>query len=95
MDIGKAFEVAFNRKKEMNWEKIYVVVDIHDTILRACYENEETFDYYPYAREALQLMTSRDDICMILWSILRRRASVSTMPMRTRKLERRVSRTSR
>ena len=68
MDIGKAFEVAFNRMKEKNWEKIYVVVDIHDTILRACYENEETFDYYPYAREALQLMTNRDDICMILWS---------------------------
>lgn len=38
MDIGKAFEVAFNRMKEKNWEKIYVVVDIHDTILRACYE---------------------------------------------------------
>ena len=85
MDIGKAFEVAFNRMKEKNWEKIYVVVDIHDTILRACYENEETFDYYPYARKALQLMTNRDG----------RRASVSTMPMRTRKLERRVSRTSR
>lgn len=68
MDIAKAFEVAFNRKKEKNWEKIYVVVDIHDTILRACYENEETYDYYPYAREALQLMTNRDDICMILWS---------------------------
>ena len=98
MDIGKAFEVAFKRKKEMNWEKIYVVVDIHDTILRACYENEETFDYYPYAREALQLMTSRDDICMILWSGCydeQMAASVSTMPMRTRKLERRVSRTSR
>ena len=40
MDIAKAFEVAFNRKIEKNWEKIYVVVDIHDTILRACYENE-------------------------------------------------------
>ena len=89
MDIGKAFEVAFNRKNEKNWEKIYVVVDIHDTILRACYENEETFDYYPYAREALQLMTT------CIGVILRRRASVSTMPMRTRKLERRVSRTSR
>jgi len=51
MDIAKAFEVAFNRKIEKNWEKIYVVVDIHDTILRACYENEETYDYYPYARD--------------------------------------------
>ena len=38
MDIAKAFEVAFNRKIEKNWEKIYVVVDIHDTIIRVCYE---------------------------------------------------------
>ena len=68
MDIAKAFEVAFNRKIEKNWEKIYVVVDIHDTILRACYENEETYNYYPYSREALQLMTNREDICLILWS---------------------------
>ena len=49
MDIAKAFEVAFNRKMEKNLEKIYVVVDIHDTILRACYENEENYDYYPYS----------------------------------------------
>ena len=68
MDIAKAFEVAFNRKIEKNWEKIYVVVDIHDTILRAYYENEETYDYYPYSRESLQLMTNREDICLILWS---------------------------
>ena len=68
MDIVKAFEIALKRKKEKNWEKIYVVVDIHDTILKACYEKEETYDYYPYAKEALQLMTSRDDVCMILWS---------------------------
>ena len=68
MDIARAFEVAFNRKIEKNWEKIYVVVDIHDTILRACYENEETYNYYPYSREALQLMTNREDICLILWS---------------------------
>ena len=68
MGIAKAFEAAFRRKREKGWEKIYVVVDIHDTILRACYANEETYDYLPYAREALQLMSSRDDICLILWS---------------------------
>ena len=68
MDIAKAFSAAFRRKQEKNWEKIYVVVDIHDTILRACYENEEVYDYMPYAREALQLLSCRDDICLILWS---------------------------
>ena len=68
MDINKAFEAAFNRMREKNWEKIYVAVDIHDTILRACYEDEETYDYLPSAKEALQKMTIREDICLILWS---------------------------
>ena len=68
MGITKAFEAAFRRKEEKGWEKIYVVVDIHDTILRACYESEERYAYLPYAREALQLLSSRDDICLILWS---------------------------
>ena len=68
MSIGKAIIAAMNRKTERHWEKIYVIVDIHDTIVHACYERAETFDYFPSAREALQLMTSRDDICLILWS---------------------------
>lgn len=68
MNIKKAFEVAFNRKRQKNWEKIYVIVDIHDTVLRACYEQQETYDYFPHARKALQMLTQRPDICLILWS---------------------------
>ena len=68
MNIAQAFHVAFNRMTEKNWEKIYVMVDIHDTILRACYEQEETYDYFPRAKEALQLLTQRKDICLILWT---------------------------
>ena len=68
MDIKKAFEAAFCRMKEKNWEKIYVAVDIHDTILRACYEAEETYDYFPLALEAMRLMSQRSDVCLILWS---------------------------
>lgn len=68
MDIKNAFKNAFNRKIEKGWEKIYVIVDIHDTILHACYENEETFNYLPDAKEALQMLSQRDDICLILWT---------------------------
>lgn len=68
MGIKKAFDAAFIRMREKNWEKIYVVVDIHDTILRACYDDEETYDYLPSAKQALQMMSLRKDICLILWS---------------------------
>ena len=68
MGLKKAFDAAFNRMREKNWEKIYVVVDIHDTILRACYEDEETYDYFPLAKETLRRMSLREDLCLILWS---------------------------
>lgn len=68
MDIRKAFAAAFIRMKEKDWEKIYVAVDIHDTILRACYDDEETYDYFPLAKDALRAMSLREDICLILWS---------------------------
>ena len=68
MDIRKAFDAALIRMREKNWEKIYVAVDIHDTILRACYDDEEIYDYLPKAKEALRMMSLRKDICLILWS---------------------------
>ena len=68
MSITTAFTVAFEKKKAKNWEKIYVLVDIHDTILKACYENEETYEYFPQALEALRMLSARPDICLILWT---------------------------
>lgn len=68
MDIKKAFDAAFIRMREKDWEKIYVAVDIHDTILRACYDDEETYDYFPLAKDTLRAMSLRVDICLILWS---------------------------
>lgn len=68
MDILTAFRAAFERKKEKNWEKIYVLVDIHDTILKACYQAKEQYKYFAYAKPALRLMSERSDICLILWS---------------------------
>ena len=68
MNIEKSFEDAFKKMKERNWEKIYVLVDIHDTILRACYKDEETYDWFPYAKEALDIMSHAKQISLILWT---------------------------
>ena len=68
MNLKKAFDAAFTRMREKNWEKIYVAVDIHDTILRACYDDEEMYDYFPFAKDALRMISLRKDICLILWS---------------------------
>ena len=68
MSITRAFEAAFHRKQEKDWEKIYVIVDIHDTIITACYDAEETYHYFPLAKEVLQVLSVRQDICLILWT---------------------------
>lgn len=68
MDIIKVFEAVFNRAKEKNWDYIVVLVDIHDTIFKGTYSEEENFEYLGKAKEALQLMTRMPNIKMILWS---------------------------
>ena len=68
MSIIDSFERAFLRMHERGWEKIYILVDIHDTIFEASYHNEETYKWFPYAKETLALLSQRKDISLILWT---------------------------
>ena len=68
MNIIKAFEAAFYRAKENNWDYIVVLIDIHDTIFKATYSKEENYEYIGKAKDALQVMSARKDIKIILWS---------------------------
>ena len=68
MSIEKSFDNAFKRMHERNWEKIYVLVDIHDTVFEACYHNKEEYKWFPYAKEALEIMSYARNISLILWS---------------------------
>jgi len=63
--IRKTFEISF--KKE--WYNTYWVFDIHGTILKPTYNlNFNNEEFYPYAKSALQLISNRSDIIMILWT---------------------------
>ena len=68
MNITTSFEGAFKRMKERNWDKIYVLVDIHDTVFEACYHNKEEHKWYPYAKECLDIMSHSQQISLILWT---------------------------
>ena len=68
MNIIKAFEAAFYRAKENNWDYIIVLVDIYDTIFKATYSKEDNYEYIGKAKDALQVMSARKDIKIILWS---------------------------
>ena len=68
MSIEKSFNSAFKRMKDRNWEKIYVLVDIHDTVFEACYHEKEEYKWYPFAKEALEIMSHAQQISLILWT---------------------------
>jgi len=52
--IKRAFDVAQKR----NFKKLYYFFDIHETIIIPDWSNTEPLRFYPYAKEALQLITS-------------------------------------
>ncbi len=66
--ITKAFENAFERMREQRWEYIYILIDIHGTIFESDYSSDCNYNWLGNAKEALQMMSDRNDICLILWS---------------------------
>ena len=66
--IVKCFEKAFETAKKKNWDKIYIAVDLHETCLKPTWQVELSKEFYPFAKEALMLLSERKDICLILWS---------------------------
>lgn len=54
-------------KKE--WYETYWVIDMHRTVIRPTYdENDKRVEYYPFAKEVLQILSKRDDIKTIMWT---------------------------
>jgi hypothetical protein len=63
--IAKMFENSF--KKE--WYETYWAIDLHGTIIKPTYKDPSwPAEYYPYAKLAMQLLSKRPDIKLILWT---------------------------
>lgn len=63
--ISNFFKLSF----EKEWYESYWAIDVHRTIIKPSYDlDDKTFEYYPYAKETLQLLTKRKDIILILWT---------------------------
>lgn len=63
--IHKMFNNAFNKQ----WYETYWLCDLHSTIIKPSYNlNDKNVNYYPFAKEVLQLLTKRKDIKMIMWT---------------------------
>lgn len=68
-NIINAIDKSFIKAKERNWECTYWFFDIHETIIFPNYDaGNVQVDFYPYAKEVLQILSKRKDIKMHLYT---------------------------
>jgi len=67
--VTKAINRFYEQKKLRNWEIGYWAFDIHGTILKPNYElGNIPSQFYPMAKETLQLISKFKDITMLLYT---------------------------
>ena len=64
--ISKQYKVA----KSRNWDRMYWAIDLHGTLILPNYEKMKAEDvvYYQDAMEAMQALTARSDIRLIMYT---------------------------
>lgn len=61
---------ALQLKKKRGWDKIFFAIDLHDTITWSSYTKNEAAEkeFFPYAIDALQVLSERKDVVLILYT---------------------------
>lgn len=65
--ILRTYQKALRLKEERDWDRIYVAVDIHETIMLPNHGGIST-EYYDYAVDVLRWMSEQPDIKLIMWT---------------------------
>jgi len=67
--VLNAINNAIQTAHERGWVKTYWALDIHDTILTPNWKPDEIpTNFYPAAKEVLQLLSERKDVVMFLFT---------------------------
>ena len=67
--IAKAIDKALENAQQKNWDKTYWAFDIHETIVKPNWQvGNIPKDFYPHAKECLQLITAQKNITTLLFT---------------------------
>ena len=66
--IQKAIINAYKKLKERNWDTIYWAIDLHDTCLKANYDNTNSEFINNDAKECLEYISSLPESKIIWWT---------------------------
>jgi len=59
---------AYTNKMDRGWDYIYIAIDLHDTIIRSTYKNDDSFDIYTSCGSTLKYLSDCDEIKLILFT---------------------------
>lgn len=63
--ITRQFQIA----KDRGWDRTYWAIDLHGTIIRPNYRDDELpTDFYDHALESMRLLTERPDVKLIMYT---------------------------
>lgn len=69
MSIIKAIKQSFIDKERKGFDKLFYFVDLHSTAIKPNYSAKSLpTEFYPMAKEALQLLSNSDEICLIMYT---------------------------
>lgn len=67
--IINTFIKEFEKARKRNWKYIYAFIDLHETCVKPNYQvGNITTEFYPFAKEALQAMSKREDLILVMWT---------------------------
>ena len=65
--MKKVFDTAWKSMKDRNWEKIYLLVDVHGVIMHSNYCGDSD-KIYMECIDPLRIMSADPRFCLIMWS---------------------------
>ncbi len=69
MSALRAVKRFYGDKDKRGWDKGYFFIDLHGTVLKPNYTaGKIPKEFYPYAKETLQLLTKLNDIVLIMYT---------------------------
>lgn len=65
----KTLDREYQHIKERGWDRIFLFFDLHGTVIKPNHEEGNVeLDYYPYAKETLQLLSKQGDIDLNIYT---------------------------
>lgn len=60
---------SFKKVLERNWNKLYIAIDLHETVLKPTYDrNNISTEFYPNAEETLRNLSKLEGIVLIMFT---------------------------